>query len=270
MNTNLPRDWSEILNQVEEHRLENGLKVLFLPKPGVGSVVCDIYYAGGSATDPPGRQGLTHFLEHMLYDGTALMKPGVIDSVMLRAAGHHNAETGSDFSHFWCQLPTRGLELALMLEADRMRNAVLSHGFTEVERSIILEEEARYREQPFDELMNRINATIFAGHPYQNSVIGTRETIIAIRRDDLKAHYSRIFQPSNAVLVLVGDIKQGPRYLNYVEKFFGEIPSTCSDRAGSLLECQPLRTSTAGGCFWKPKRLCPEGLCCGRHLTRSI
>ncbi|MFM7315303.1 MAG: M16 family metallopeptidase [bacterium] len=260
MNTNLPRDWSEILNQVEEHRLENGLKVLFLPKPGVGSVVCDIYYAGGSATDPPGRQGLTHFLEHMLYDGTALMKPGVIDSVMLRAAGHHNAETGSDFSHFWCQLPTRGQELALMLEADRMRNAVLSHGFTEVERGIILEEEARYREQPFDELMNRINATIFAGHPYQNSVIGTRETIIAIRRDDLKAHYSRIFQPSNAVLVLVGDIKQGPRYLNYVEKFFGEIPSTCSDRAGSLLETPTTSNFDGRRLLLETEEIVPRGV----------
>ncbi len=235
MNTNLPRDWSEILNHVEEFRLENGLKILLLPKPGVGSVVCDIYYAGGSAADPPGRPGLSHFLEHMLYDGTALLKPGAIDTVMLRAAGQHNAETGADFSHFWCQLPQKGLELAFLLESDRMNGAILSPDYIEVERSIILEEEARYREQPFDELMNRMNATIFAGHPYEFPVIGTRESIAAITREDLEAHYQRVFQPSNAVLTVVGDYKPGPRFLKYAEKHFSGIKSTTTEAIGKDL-----------------------------------
>jgi zinc protease len=220
----LPNDWSDILDQVREYQLDNGLKLLTLKKKGLGSVVFDIYYAGGSSIDPPGRPGLSHFLEHMLYDGTTQLQNGQIDQVMFKASAQHNAETGADYCHFWCQLPREGLPLAFAIEADRMTGAILSRQSIELERSIILEEEARYREQPFDELMNRMMAEIYHDHPYQFPVIGTAESIRAISQADLKTHYDHVIRPANAVIVITGDFSSEKQCLKLAEKYFGQIP----------------------------------------------
>ncbi len=200
------RDWRVILDQVREVRLENGLIVLSLPRKGIGAVVCDLYYAGGSAADPPGMSGLTHFLEHMVFNGTKNVPRGAIDRFMLRIAGQHNAETGADFCRFWSHVPRGAFELALALEADRMQGAILETGDFLRERQVILEEEARYRELPFEELMTRLMATIFADHPYAHPAIGTPGDLFRIRIEDLHRHYRRIFNPSNALLVIAGDV----------------------------------------------------------------
>ncbi|MFM1802765.1 MAG: hypothetical protein RJA81_2117, partial [Planctomycetota bacterium] len=212
---------------VQEFRLDNGLTLLILPKTGTGTVLCDIYYGGGSACDPVGRYGLTHFLEHMLYNGTKRVPHGLLDRMILKSAGQHNAETGPDYTHFWCQLPRQGLELALMLEADRMTGALLDHDDIQRERPVILEEEARYRELPFDELMNRLMGIVYQNHPYSHPTIGTPQDIQSITQYDLKQHYQAMFRPENAVLVISGDVT-AHRCTKLVEKHFGGIVSTAS------------------------------------------
>jgi len=198
-------DWQKILHGVREIRLANGLTGLVLPCAGIGSVVCDIYYAGGSSIDPHGRFGLAHFLEHMVYNGTEKVPRGVLDRIILRLAGQHNAETGPDFTHFWCQLPKHALGLALALEADRMTGAALESPDVDRERPIILEEEARYREQPFEELMTRLMADLFEGHPYAHPTIGFPEDLHRLTAEDLRTHYRQTFRPDNAVVVIAGD-----------------------------------------------------------------
>jgi|GEM_PF-2852745 len=216
------RDWRVILKQVREVRLDNGLTALTLPRKGIGAVVCDIYYSGGSAADPPGKSGLTHFLEHMVFNGTRNVPRGAIDRFMLRIAGQHNAETGADFCRFWSHVPRGALDLALALEADRMQGAILGTDDFIRERQVILEEEARYRELPFEELMTRLMATVFADHPYAHPAIGTPEDLFRIRVEDLHQHYRRIFAPPNALLVIAGDVT--PRdALALVEKRFAKL-----------------------------------------------
>lgn len=193
-----------------------------LPTPGTGAVICDIYYAGGSAADPAGRSGLTHFLEHMLFNGTKNVPRGALDRLMLRLAGQHNAETGADFCRFWSHVPRGALELALALEADRMQGALLDHDDFLRERQVIFEEEARYREQPFEELMIRMMADLFAGHPYSHPAIGTPEDLARITAEDLSVQYARVFRPSNALLVIAGDVT--PRQaLRLAGKRFGPL-----------------------------------------------
>lgn len=215
-------EWRVILEKVREVRLDNGLVALTLPTPGTGAVICDIYYAGGSAADPVGRSGLTHFLEHMLFNGTRNVPRGALDRLMLRLAGQHNAETGSDFCRFWSHMPRGSLELALALEADRMQCAVLDSDDFRRERQVILEEEARYREQPFEELMILMMADLFAGHPYAHPAIGTPEDLARITAADLNGQYARMFRPSNALLVIAGDVTPHAA-LRLAEKRFASL-----------------------------------------------
>ncbi len=217
-------EWSVVLEKVREIRLDNGLVVLALPTPGTGAVICDIYYAGGSSADPAGRSGLTHFLEHMLFNGTRNVPRGALDRLMLRLAGQHNAETGADFCRFWSHVPRGSLELALALEADRMQGAVLDSDDFLRERQVILEEEARYREQPFEELMIRMMADLYAGHPYAHPAIGTTEDLGRITADDLREQYDRLFRPSNALIVIAGDTT-AREALRLAEKRFADLGS---------------------------------------------
>jgi zinc protease len=221
-------EWRIILDKVQEVRLDNGLVALTLPTPGKGSVVCDIYYASGSAADPPGRTGLSHFLEHMVFNGTRNVPKGTLDRLMLRLAGQHNAETGADFCRFWSHVPRPATDLALALEADRMQGALLDPDDFHRERQVILEEEARYREQPFEALMTRLMAEIFEGHPYAHPAIGTPEDLDRITIDDLRTHYVQIFRPANALLVIAGDVT--PREaIRLAKKRFGRLQNHISE-----------------------------------------
>ncbi len=222
MKSDALNDWQKILHGVREIRLANGLTGLVLPCTGIGSVVCDIYYSGGSSRDPHGKLGLAHFLEHMVYNGTRNVPRGILDRIILRLAGQHNAETGPDFTHFWCQLPKHALALALELEADRMTGALLDQSDVNRERPIILEEEARYREQPFEELMTLMMADLFQGHPYAHPTIGRPADLHKISSEDLRNHYQKTFRPDNAVVVIAGDTN-ADRASELIHQYFDPI-----------------------------------------------
>lgn len=238
VNTEASHDWRVILDKVHPLTLDNGLQAIVLPVSATGSVVCDIYYAGGSAADPPRRAGLTHFLEHMLFNGTRAVPKGALDRIMLRLAGQHNAETGPDFCRFWSQLPKAALELALALEADRMRGAILDEDDFLREKQVILEEEARYKEQPFEDLMARLTAELFAGHPYAHPTIGVPEDLDLITAEDLRNHYRQMFRPSNAVLVVAGDTTKDSAFKR-IDKHFGAIPPAFDDSRWRLASAPP-------------------------------
>src|SRR5580700_3232767 len=108
---------------VFERTLDNGLKILVLARRGAPVVVCDLYYPVGSFDEPPGLSGLAHFVEHMLFKGTERFPKGQIDRLVLLAGGQSNAETSEDSTHYWFAFPSDRWELALAIEADRMRGA---------------------------------------------------------------------------------------------------------------------------------------------------
>src|SRR5262249_41045923 len=108
---------------VFERTLANGFKALVLPRTHAPVVVCDLYYPVGSVDEPAGKTGLAHFVEHMLFKGTERFPKGQIDRLAFVAAGQSNAETGEDCTHYWFAFPSDRWELALAIEADRMRGA---------------------------------------------------------------------------------------------------------------------------------------------------
>ncbi len=207
---------------VVERRLDNGLTALVLPRPGVPAVVCDLFYPVGSVDEPRGRTGLAHFVEHVLFKGTARYPKGLIDRLSFLAGGQANAETSEDCTHYWFALPAGRWELALELEADRMRGAAFDPAEVEAERRVIAEERARELDTPAGRLDQRHLTESYRRHPYRNPILGWPEDLERTEAADLRAFYDRHYRPDGAVLVVVGGV-EADRVLDRVEARFGAI-----------------------------------------------
>ena len=219
---------------VVERTLSNGLRALVLPRPRSAVVVCDLYYPVGSADEPPGKSGLAHFLEHMLFKGTKRFPKGQLDRLTFVSAGEVNAETDEDCTHYWFKFPRDRWELALDLEADRMRGALFNPAEVEAERRVIEEERARELDSPSGRLDEQFLMHCYRSHPYRNPILGWPEDLASITVNDLKRFYNRHYRPDGAVLVLAGDLEPDTA-LDAVEARFGSIPPGRSPRSKAPL-----------------------------------
>ncbi len=191
---------------VFERALSNGFRALALPRSHAPVVVCDLYYPVGSVNEPPGKTGLAHFVEHMLFKGTERFPKGQIDRLAFLAAGQSNAETGEDHTHYWFAFPSDRWELALAVESDRMHGALFDPREVEAERHVIGEERARELDSPLGRLDQNHLLHTYLHHPYRNPIIGWPDDIATITVDDLRAFYGAHYRPDDAVLVIVGDV----------------------------------------------------------------
>jgi zinc protease len=215
---------------VHERRLNNGLTALVLPRRRTPIVVCDLYYPAGSFDEPSGRTGLAHFVEHMLFKGTEHFPKGQIDRFVLTAAGQSNAETGEDCTHYWFAFPSDRWELALAIEADRMRGARFDPREVEAERRVICEERARELASAPARL-DQTHATVtYLRHPYRNPILGWPDDIARISVDDLRAFYHAHYGPDGAILVVVGDVDP-KRALDAIDRHFAKVPAGKGARA---------------------------------------
>jgi zinc protease len=225
---------------VFERTLANGFKALVLPRGHAPVVVCDLYYPVGSVNEPPGKTGLAHFVEHMLFKGTEQFPKGQIDRLAFVAAGQSNAETGEDATHYWFAFPSDRWELALAVEADRMRGATFDPREVEAERHVIVEERARDLDSPAGRLDQTHLAVAYLRHPYRNPILGWPEDLARVTADDLRDFYRAHYRPDGAVLVVVGDVDPDDA-LDRVEAYFGPIAPGERPRPG-LAVAEPRQT----------------------------
>jgi zinc protease len=211
---------------VFERSLANGFKALVLPRTHAPVVICDLYYPVGSVNEPAGKTGLAHFVEHMLFKGTERFPKGQIDRLAFVAAGQSNAETGEDFTHYWFAFPSDRWELALAIEADRMRGATFDPREVEAERHVIGEERARDLDSPIGRLDQTHLALTYLRHPYRNPILGWPDDLAAITVAELRDFYERHYRPDGAVLVVVGDVEPD-RALDRIEAHFGALAPGC-------------------------------------------
>src|SRR5919201_1797665 len=148
---------------------------------------------------------MSHFLEHMLFKGTPTHPKGALDRLLARYGAMWNAFTNEDVTCYFETVPKERYPTALELEADRMRNALISLEETEAERSVIVSEREGLENDPSFLLGEELQAVAFDRHPYGQGVIGSKEEIQLMPRDGLYEHYRRFYSPSNAYVVLVGD-----------------------------------------------------------------
>lgn len=207
---------------VSEHILPNGLKVLIAPIHYSPVVSVWAFYRVGSRHEQIGVTGISHWVEHMLFKGTAKFPKGQIARLIQKHGGTLNGQTSYDHTAYFETLPKENWLIGLDIEADRMTNALFDPQETELERGVILSELEMYENHPEHRLFTEVLASAYQVHPYRNPIIGWRCDLERMSRDDLYWHYRRFYAPNNAFIVLSGDITL-EEALPEIEKRFGEL-----------------------------------------------
>src|SRR3989442_14050535 len=225
----------------ETFTLPNGLRVIYSEDHSTPIVTVDVWYNTGSRNERPGHSGFAHLFEHMMFQGSAHVKKAEHFQLIQRAGGIENGSTTEDRTNYWEVLPSNRLNLALWLEADRVRPLAITDSPFHNQREAV-KEERRFRvdNQPYarafpDGLTAPFDsAGCFA---YAHTVIGSMADLDAARLGDVQAFFDTYYAPNNAILVVVGDFR--PAHLRrLVNEYYAGIPS----RAGPA----PVT------CNWKP------------------
>ncbi|SDH68405.1 M16 family metallopeptidase [Roseospirillum parvum] len=209
----------------ETATLKNGLQVVVVPNHRGPVIHHMVWYKVGAADEPPGKSGLAHLLEHLMFKGTEKVPAGEFSKIVARNGGRDNAFTGSDYTAYHQTIARDRLPLVMELEADRLANLRLAEEDFQTERQVVLEERlSRVENEPAALLAERLDLALWVTHPYRNPVIGWEDEIKALTRTDALAFHAAHYAPNNAILVVAGDVTLD-EVLPLAEKFFGPIPA---------------------------------------------
>ncbi|MDX2030406.1 MAG: pitrilysin family protein [Blastocatellia bacterium] len=206
----------------------NGLKVLLVPRRAAPVVAFMVVYRVGSRNEAVGHTGATHLLEHMLFKGSPSYnkKAGTgIDIVLQRQGAVFNADTWFDRTRYYVMLPSDQLELAVHIEADRMRDAFIHDEDRQSEMTVVRNELERGENEPSRILHERMWSMAFREHPYHHPTIGWRSDVEGIPTSRLKEFYNTFYYPNNATAIVVGDFEDQTA-LDLIEKHFGRLPAS--------------------------------------------
>jgi len=209
--------------QVANYTLANGLQLVVIPDHRAPVVTHMIWYKVGAADETPGKSGLAHFLEHLMFKGTAKHPAGEFSTVVARIGGQENAFTSNDYTGYYQRVPTEQLKTVMEFESDRMTGLVLTDAVVLPERDVILEERnQRMENNPRARLGEQIDAALFLNSPYGRPIIGWRHEMEGLTRDDAIGFYRRFYGPNDAVVVIAGDIEpEAARKL--AEETYGKV-----------------------------------------------
>jgi zinc protease len=203
--------------------LANGLQLVVIPDHRAPVVTHMIWYKVGAADETAGKSGLAHFLEHLLFKGTAKNPAGRFSTVVARIGGQENAFTSNDYTGYYQRVPADQLKKVMEFEADRMTGLVLTDAVVLPERDVILEERnQRMENNPRARLGEQMDAALFLNHPYGKPVIGWRHEMEQLSRDDAIGFYRRFYAPNGAVVVIAGDIEPAAAR-KLAEETYGKI-----------------------------------------------
>lgn len=201
------------IHELTEYQIPgNGLRVLFARRPGTGVVTSNILYFVGSRDEARGETGVAHMLEHMLFKPTSFDVKRKTDSASMtfeRELGVTlNANTWKDRTTYYFSYPKTHLDRALQVEAERMRDVIISDKEFKPERTNVLSEFDMYAGDPEFSLAVEMSAAAFQSHTYGHETIGFREDIESYTKETLQRFYENFYAPENAVLVIVGDVSE--------------------------------------------------------------
>lgn len=208
--------------------LRNGMRIVVHEDRTSPVVAVHLMYHVGSRHERPGCTGQAHLLEHLLFEGTEHAPKGTFDDLLERAGGSNNGSTWLDRTCYHETVPTNAVELALWLERDRMAHFLpaLNETILNTQRSVVINERLEaYENRPYGLADERLHQMLFpAEHPYSWPTIGYTRDLEAITLADMRGFYQRYYVPSNAVLVLAGDLAAEDAFA-LGERFFGDLPS---------------------------------------------
>lgn len=196
-----------LAGDVTHFTLDNGLEAVVIEDHRAPVVVQMVWYKAGAADEVRGKSGIAHYLEHLMFKGTDEMASGELSKTVSANGGSDNAFTSADYTAYYQRIAADRLGLVMKMEADRMRHLKISPDDWKTERDVILEERAqRTDSDPGALFSEQRNAAQFLNSPYGTPIIGWRQEMEALTRDDAIAWYKRYYAPNNAVLVVAGDV----------------------------------------------------------------
>jgi len=223
-----------------EYTLDNGLKILFQPYQSSPAATFMVWYKVGSRNEKQGKTGISHFLEHISFKNTEFFDKGQIVAEITRNGGIYNAYTSRDFTSYYETFATEKLELAMIIESQRMSQVIFDNDDREKEVGVILSELEKNLDNPYNILEMEVRNKAYQHHPYKNPVIGLGSDIESITTDDLNDFYNRHYAPNNASIIVVGNFDR-KNTLNLIKKYFGGIsPKEINDNIP--METQQLHT----------------------------
>jgi len=219
--------------QYTQFTLPNGLRVILHEDHSIPMVSVNMWYHVGSARERAGRTGFAHLFEHLMFMGSGHVKPGEFDSWLESAGGDNNGSTTNDRTNYWINVPANSLELALFLESDRMGYLLdtMTPKTVDAQRDVVKNERRQSVEnRPYGTAGVVLDEMLYPdGHPYHWPVIGYMDDLTAASYEDVVAFFKKYYAPSNASLVVAGDLETAAAR-RLIEKWFGDV------KAGAALE----------------------------------
>ncbi|MCK5658724.1 MAG: insulinase family protein [Alphaproteobacteria bacterium] len=215
----------------ETFTLKNGLQVVVIPNHRAPVVTHMIWYKFGGGDGIPGKSGIAHFLEHLMFKGTPNVPDGQFSITVKKLGGNGNAFTSLDTTTFYQNIARKSLNRVMEMEADRMKNLTLKESEVTSERQVIVEERRqRIDNQPQAKFQEQMKSALFVNHAYGIPVIGWLHEMKELTREDALDSYNKWYAPNNAVLVVSGDITAA-ELKPMAKKYYGGIkPSILPER----------------------------------------
>ena len=193
--------------EVTSFTLDNGMDVVVIEDHRAPVVVHMVWYHVGAADEPPGKSGIAHFVEHLMFRGTDDLEPGEFSEIVAKNGGTDNAFTSWDYTGYFQRVAADRLDLMMRIEADRMVDLALSEEEVAVNRDVILEERNQRTDKEPDALFaEQRRAALFMNHPYGIPIIGWKHEMEELELEDALAFYRTYYAPNNAVLIVAGDV----------------------------------------------------------------
>jgi zinc protease len=218
-------------------QLANGMQIVVVPNHRAPILSHMVWYKVGAADETPGKSGLAHLLEHLMFKGTPSIPPGEFSKIVARLGGRDNAFTSSDYTAYYQTIAADKLEQVMRMEAERMKSLQLDEANFRTELKVVLEERRmRVDNNPAAQLHEQMEAALFLNSPYHRPIIGWESEIAGLTLDDALAFYRRWYGPNNAILVVAGDVEMA-QVKPLAEKYFGELER--SDSVARLRTQEP-------------------------------
>ncbi|WP_296633778.1 pitrilysin family protein [Polaribacter sp.] len=210
--------------EFEEYDLSNGMHVILHQDSSAPVVVTSVMYHVGAKDEQPGRTGMAHFFEHLLFEGTKNIKKGEWFKMVSSNGGRNNANTTDDRTYYYEIFPSNKLELGLWMESERLLHPIIGQDGVDTQNEVVKEEKRlRVDNQPYSKFLEYVKENIFKKHPYKGTTIGKMEDLDAATLEEFLAFNKKFYVPNNATLVVAGDIDKAAAK-KMIQDYFGPIP----------------------------------------------
>ncbi len=217
--------FAEMPEGISHFTLPNGLETVVIEDHRAPVIVQMVWYKVGAADEMPGKSGIAHYLEHLMFKGTDKLEPGELSKTVTANGGMDNAFTSYDYTAYFQRIASDRLPLVMEMESDRMQNLKIGEDDWQAERQVVLEERAqRVDSDPRALFSEERDAVQFYNHPYGRPIIGWRQEMEGLTREDAIDWYDSHYSPNEAVLILAGDVTP-EKARELAEKYYGPIPA---------------------------------------------